>query len=194
MIKICCCRYLCRVLHDILLSCAVWKGKKLTLPAWVSSRQRLANISSCRLWTIALVSVQTMSAVLIFCTLSHAVTLWLVRCKLVPCICMFCWCWAVPQCYRSTAVPVLYSTSTVEVTVLQQYCNTADTVVLQVKFNTTSWSIDLIAQEIKFNTTSWSIDLIAQEITVNHNEDCPYNEKQYNRHRKNHNDIHKSRS
>ena len=31
--KICCCKYMCHVLRDILLSCAVWKGKKLTLPA-----------------------------------------------------------------------------------------------------------------------------------------------------------------
>ena len=30
----------------------------------------------------------------------------------------------------------------------------------------------------------WSIDQIAQEIIVNHNEDCPSNEKQYNKHRK----------
>jgi len=45
--------------------------------------------------------------------------------------------------------------------------------------------------QVKFNTTLWSIDQIAQEITVNYNEDCPSNEKQYNKHKKNHN---KSRS
>ena len=48
--------------------------------------------------------------------------------------------------------------------------------------------------QVKFNTTLWSIDQIAQEMTINHNEDCPSKEKQYNKHKKNYNNIHKSRS